>query len=147
MAGFLSFQVLGQPRLQKIINALPLVFNFVNVLDEGAAVLYNRMRTRFLQQIDPDGIPWPRSQAAQKGNRSTLFATGKLFRSIQLYADGPDSRAIGTDVTSAGGFPYGIIHQYGGKNTPQRAFLGFNQQEDVPYMSDLVLKRIEEALQ
>jgi hypothetical protein len=128
------FTIQGQQKLQNIISKIPSSFNTTPVLDEAAAVLYNRMRTRFLQQVDPSGTPW-------------LFKTGKLFRSLQLYADGPDSRAIGSNVTNTKGFPYGMGLQYGWGKLPPRVFLGFSVSQDVPYVVQLVQKRLESAFQ
>jgi hypothetical protein len=139
------FTIQGQQKLQTIINKLPISFDTTPVLDEAAAVLYNRMRTRFVQQVAPTGIPWLASFAAQKAGRNTLFKTGKLFRSLQLYADGPSSRAIGSNVTNQRGFPYGMAHQYGWGKLPTRVFLGFNENQDVPYLLQLVQKRLESA--
>jgi hypothetical protein len=141
------FTIQGQQKLQNIISKIPSSFNTTPVLDEAAAVLYNRMRTRFLQQVDPSGTPWLPSFAAIRANRNTLFKTGKLFRSLQLYADGPDSRAIGSNVTNTKGFPYGMGLQYGWGKLPPRVFLGFSVSQDVPYVVQLVQKRLESAFQ
>jgi hypothetical protein len=139
------FTIQGQQKLQSIVDKIPFSFDTTPVLDEAAAVLYNRMRTRFLQQVDPAGIPWLPAFAAKKTGRNTLFKTGKLFHSLQLYADSPDSRAIGSNVTSSKGFPYGMAHQYGWGKLPPRVFLGFSVSQDVPWVLQLVQKRLEEA--
>jgi phage virion morphogenesis protein len=140
----LAVTVEGQPRVDAVIKALNDQVFLDRILDEGAAVLFNRMRERFLRQVDPDGVPWPPSKAAAKRKASgrgggTLFASGRLWESLQLYADGPLSRAIGTDV------PYGKFHQYGTIHLPRRQFLGFGA-DDIGYMEQLAVKRITEAL-
>jgi len=111
-----------------------------DVLDEAQALLLNRLRTRFLQQVDPDGVPWIPSQAAidRNFNGGTLFDTGKLFHSIQAFAaEGPDERAMGTDVF------YGLFHQFGTRRLPVRRFIGYSE-EDEDLMFRLTLKRVKE---
>jgi phage gpG-like protein len=146
----LTVTVVGQTGLEKAIAGLSDALDPVKILDEGAAVIYNRIRSRFLIQQAPDGTTWPVSQAALRRARSgrgggTLFDTGRLFRSIQLYADGPTSRAIGTNVTSPQGFPYAEKHQFG-IGFPQRQFLGL-ASEDLDLMTRVIVRRIAEGLQ
>ena len=97
------------------------------MLDETVSILLNRTRQRYLAEVDPEGKPWPPSQAGikrrSKGGTGTLFDTGRLFRSIQLVASSPTERVIGTDV------PYAAKHQYGLDGLPVRAFLGVNQED------------------
>jgi len=145
----LTVTVVGQTGLEKAIAGLSDALDPVKILDEGAAVIYNRIRSRFLIQQAPDGTTWPVSQAALRRARSgrgggTLFDTGRLFRSIQLYADGPTSRAIGTNVTSPQGFPYAEKHQFG-IGFPQRQFLGL-ASEDLDLMTRVIVRRIAEGL-
>jgi phage gpG-like protein len=121
----------------------------VQILDEGAAVIYNRMRARFLTETDPMGVKWPPSRAAIRRANSgrgggTLFDTGRLFRSIQLYAESATTRAIGTNVTSPKGYPYAEKHQWG-IGFPQRMFLGF-AQEDLDIMSKVIINRLARGL-
>jgi phage gpG-like protein len=117
------------------------------VLTEAGALLLNRIRTRFLQQTDPNGQKWPESQAAKDraadptGGGGTLFDTGKLFRSIQLRKGGTREklkRYIYTDV------PYGAYHQFG-RGQQQRIFLGFSNG-DIKVIERLVQARLLEVL-
>jgi len=147
---FLKIAVEGQPDLEKVIEGLPAALDTKRILDEGAAVLFNNIRTRFLQEVDPQGQPWEPSKAALDRAKfgiggGTLFASGKLFRSLQLYAIDENSRAIGTNATSEDGFPYPILFQYGLGGQTQRQFLGFSSS-DIEYMHDLVFKRLTEQL-
>lgn len=146
----ITVTVQGQTGLEKSIAGLNEALDVVKILDEGAAVIYNRMRARFLMEQAPDGTKWPPSHAALRRAASgrgggTLFDTGKLFRSIQLYAESPTSRAIGTNVTTPTGYPYGIAHQFG-IGWPVRQFLGF-AAEDLDVMSQVIVKRIAKGLQ
>lgn len=142
----LSVTVQGQPGLIKSMQGMKDALDPVKILDEGAAVIYNRMRTRFLLETDPMGQKWPPSQAALRRARTgrgggTLFDTGRLFRSIQLFAESPTSRAIGTNVTSPKtGYPYAAKHQFG-IGTVQRQFLGF-AQEDMDVMAKVIIRRL-----
>jgi phage gpG-like protein len=86
------------------------------LLDEASALLLNRLRTRFLQEKGPNGAPWVPSRSGlirksggytvRNGRRytgtGTLYETGRLFRSLQLYRSNL-TRMIGTDVEYAGG--------------------------------------------
>lgn len=141
--------VQGQPGLLKAMSNMKDALDPVKILDEGAAVIYNRMRARFLIETDPMGVKWPPSQAALRRARSgrgggTLFDTGKLFRSIQLFADSQYTRSIGTNVTSPTGFPYAEKHQFG-IGFPQRQFLGFGP-DDLDTMARVITRRLANAL-
>lgn len=140
----LRVEVVGQQRITATLRGVGQALDTVGILDEAGALLYNRIRTRFLQQQDPDGRTWPESQAAKLRRErgiggGTLFDTGRLFRSIQLHTSGPDSRAISTDV------PYAVDHNLGIRNQRQRVFLGFGR-EDASLVTQLILKRVSEAL-
>lgn len=135
----------GIEKLNKIADGLEADANIQAILDEGAAVVYNHIRTRFLQMMAPDGTPWPVSKAALRRQRKnlgggTLFDKGNLFRSLQLYAPDGDSRAIGTDVS------YAKFHQFGTIHLPKRVFLGFGQ-DDEQAMQDAVIHRLSQILQ
>lgn len=115
-----------------------------DILDEGTAILLNRIRTRFLGEVDPDDATWIPSKAGLKrramGGTGTLFDTGTLFHSIQAFQPSePGSRGLGTDVFYA---PY---LQNGTHRMPPRVFLGFGE-EDISVVSALVLRRVSEAL-
>lgn len=90
-------------------------------LDKSAAAILNRLRASFLAETTPSGEKWVQSFAAirrrKKGGTGTLFDTGRLFRSIQLFKSERGLRVIGTDVF------YGAIQQKGGKDGVQRVFM------------------------
>jgi len=100
---------------------------FSEALDAVSAALLSRIRTRFLDQTDPDGRPWEPSFAAirraEEGRGGgTLFDTGNLFRSIQIASPDPFSRIIFTNVEYA-------AKLQDGKPPPARVFLGFSQDD------------------
>lgn len=139
----LSYSIEGMEGLKKRLEKLSDAVQIVEVLDEAEAIILNRVRARFLAEVDTDGNPWVPSAAGlarkAKGGTGTLFDTGTLFHSIQAYASGPDSREIGTDV------PYGPNFQYGINGQIQREFLGVSE-DDSFVVEKRILQRIEEAL-
>lgn len=110
----------GRAALDKVIDGL----TTSKVLDQVDAMLFNRTRTRFLAQQTPDGETWEPSQAALAENRQTLFDTGNLFHSIQLYRISESKSMQGTDV------PYAKEHNEGTDGQLQRQFLGFGQEDE-----------------
>lgn len=97
------------------------------ILDTVGPVLLNRIRTRYLAETDPDGVPWVKSyaaiaRAASGQGGGTLFNTGTLFHSIQYAKNAENNRTFGTDVT------YAEKHQFGdpATHTLRRMFLGFS---------------------
>ena len=114
-------------------------------VEDSGALIFNRIRTNFLAQRAPDGEVWEPSYAAFKRSfegrgGGTLFDTGTLFHSIQLYSVSPYERAIGTDV------PYGKFHNFGTATLPKREFLGISD-EDYDLALRVFIKRISEAFQ
>ncbi len=140
----LQAEITGDGELEEVLLALAGALNPDDVLDEGAAVLLNRIKTRFLQETAPDGTKWKPSLASilrkKRGQGGgTLFASGTLYHSLQLFTEGPGTRSIGSDV------PYGVKHQLGLDGMEQRVFLGLND-EDVAVMTKLIYKRVTDAL-
>lgn len=138
----------SQEEIQQILNKVLEATDAKAILDESGAVLFNRLRTRFLQEKDPSGAKWPPSKAALRRKVNgrgggTLFDTGRLYHSIQLFSTEGNSqsagRAIGTDVPYAGWVNYGTV------KLPPRIFMDF-APEDLDLVEDLIIKRIEEAL-
>jgi phage virion morphogenesis protein len=145
----IAVDVQGQSQIDALLKSLITALDPRRILDEGAALLFNRTRKRFLQEISPTGEKWVPSRAglwrkSHGRGGGTLFRTGRLFRSIQLYAISDDTRAIGTNVTSPSGYPYAAKHQFG-IGQIARPFLGFGE-EDVRLMTNLVFKRIRDEV-
>jgi len=140
----IEIKVSGIPRIEAVLSALTTKLAPRDLLDESSAVLLNHIRDRFLRGIDPDGTEWPVSKAAMSRAASgrgggTLYDTGKLFHSIQLFQHGENERGIGTDV------PYGIKHNLGLEGMPRRTFLGFSG-EDVQTVQEIIERRVMEAM-
>jgi len=112
-------------------------------LDESAAAILNRLRTGYLQETDPFGKPWIPSLAGAKrrarGRGFTLFDTGRLFHSIQLYRTAPGERLIGTDV------PYAGWLNFGTSKMVARPFLAVTE-EHVQLSLAIYTFRLSEAL-
>lgn len=128
------------------------------VAKDAASIILNHTRQRFLQERDPDGNPWPPSQAGidrrAAGGTGTLFDTGTLWRSIQeVEGNGTQMGLFGDTaeiVIEAGaynkqGVEYGHFHQYGTKYLPIRRFMGINDG-DVEMFEGRLLQRCAEAL-
>jgi phage virion morphogenesis protein len=120
------------------------------VLDEAASIILNHTRQRFLEEVNPEGVAWPPSQAAiqrrRGGGTGTLFDTGTLWRSIQESDDhGPGERIIKAGAFTEKGVEYGKFHQYGTKFLPVREFMGV-PKEDVELFEARIMQRVAEAL-
>lgn len=140
----LKFEVENLSQVYAYLDAVATALDPVEVLDEAVAILLSRVRQRFLNEQFPDGkSKWKPSLAAQirkaKGRGGgTLYDTGRLFHSIQEYADTETSRLIGTDV------PYAKYHQEG-TGDMYRPFMGAND-EDEKLMQKLVIRRIQKVI-
>jgi phage gpG-like protein len=143
----LATRVEGQQQLQHKLLALTTALDVQTLLDQSASLLLHNIMFRFLRAVDTQGqafapITPAREQVKEKlyGDKSTpLFASGKLFHSLQVFQVGADSRGIGTDV------PYGKFHQFGTIKLPVREFLGFSKP-DIQVVQDLLIHRVVEAL-
>ena len=143
MTDLLSVDVRGLANLTGLLERLNEAVDVEQVLDEATAILLNRIRTRFLAQENPDGSPWPESQAARIRRTTgrgggTLFDTGTLFHSIQGFTNETGVRGIGTDV------PYAPQHQFGLDGNEERTILGFSD-DDANIIAALVKRRIDQA--
>jgi phage virion morphogenesis protein len=142
----LSIQVEGSDAIQRKLSAIGKAFDTKEILDQSAALLLHNIMDRFLRAITADGEPfaalsepYATRKQAKYGGGGILFASGKLFRSLQVYQTGDDSRALGTDV------PYAVFHQFGSINLPQREFLAFGE-EDKSTVQDFLVKRLMDAI-
>jgi len=148
----LEINVAGFDELAKILSGENITAAAVEAVDESSALIFNRIKRNFLAQVDPEGRHWEPSYAAfrrsfgigsdgrkRRSGGGTLFDTGTLFHSIQLFSVDPLERAIGTDVS------YAPFHNFGTVNLPKREFLGFGQ-EDYDIALRVFLKKIESAL-
>lgn len=116
--------------------------NTNEILDAAGAMLLNRIRTRYLKEVDPDGVAWLPSKAGLlrrlTGGTGTLFKTGTLFHSIQLHKVDSNNRDISTNV------PYAGFHQ-NGKGSMHREFLGFSGEDQTVY-ENIVERMLDRAL-
>lgn len=136
MAGLFQVQVRGGLDSRRAIDLFIDGADTEKILDQAAAVLLNRIRTRYQQQVDPEGKAWVPSQRVLKYGGNTLIDTGRLFRSIQLYNAPTGMRLIGTDVF------YGPYMHFGSKKkgNPARAFMAFND-DDLDLVEKMILAR------
>lgn len=136
MAGLFQLQVKGGLSTRQAIDLYIDEADAEKILDQASAVLLNRIRTRYQQEVDPEGHAWVPSQRALKEGGNTLIKTGRLFRSIQLYNSPAGMRLIGTDVFYA---PY-MHHGSKKKGNPARMFMAFND-DDLTLVEQMILAR------
>jgi phage gpG-like protein len=139
-----NVEVTGVDALHSLLQEFPRAAQDEGVLTQAAAVLLNRVKQRFLRQEAPDGSTWPESYAAIRRRESgrdggTLFDTGALYHSINVYQPGPLQRAIYTGV------PYAPKHEWGLEGELQRVFLGFSQG-DIDAVQALFRARLERVV-
>ena len=142
----LEVQVIGLDALRARLDKLQDALDPEDILDEAEALLLNRIRQRFMDQVDPDGNKWQplnpkyaKKKMARWGGGGILFASGAMFHSIQAFVSGPNERSIATDD------PKARFHQFGTVRMPRRMFLGFSD-EDLYLTERRVLQRVMEAL-
>jgi len=136
--------------LEATFAAVADALNTDDVLDEAATIILNNTRARYLQELNPDGIPWIPSQAGmdrrRAGGTGTLFATGTLWRSIQLgVAANENERVIIANAETSKGYQYGLAHQYGTEHLPIREFMGV-PESDIELFEGRMLQRVANAL-
>ena len=143
----------GIPKVTTKLDAIDAASDPDRIVNEAGTLLLGRVLNRYQAQTDPDGVKWEPSKAAlirQAGGYTwsngkkvtggfTLYATGRLFKSIQLVSRGIGERAIKTDV------PYAREHNEGIPPQQKRTFLGFSD-EDVNVVGALVLNRVKRAV-
>ncbi len=130
----------GLAELQERLDKVERGFNTQDTLDAAGAYVLNRIRTSFLAEEDPFGVPWIPSLAARKRAASgrgggTGFDTGRLFNSISLARQGND-RVVFTDVEYASDFQDG---------PPARIFMEVTA-EDEAAVQRIIQDRIRLAL-
>lgn len=127
-------------RLEEIEDSL----DVERIADAAAAAQLNRLRQRFLAQVDTNETPWVPSRAAARRQASgrgggTLFDTGTLFHSIGVKRVGVGVRSIGTDVS------YARKHQEGLEGELKREFIGISST-DAETMTKTTMLLINRAL-
>jgi len=143
MANFIEVNITGEKSNENFLKSVKDALLPDRIADEAGAILLNRIRTRFLDQTNPDGGRWLESKAAKKRRSTgrgggTLFDTGTLFHSIQLFKRSSGVRAIATDV------PYATNHQKGQNGQVRREFLGFNN-DDLGIVKKLIINRLNKV--
>lgn len=113
--------------LRDLLKAAP---DIDDIAERAAAVVLNRIRTRFLAEQDPDEKAWVPSLSSKRrrasGGTGTLFATGTLFHSIGAVKTKRGERVVTFDQSQA---PYGADHQLGKSGQVKRRFIGVNNDD------------------
>ncbi|KKN66411.1 hypothetical protein LCGC14_0472330 [marine sediment metagenome] len=139
MGEFIGAEIKGGKALEVFFRRLGDQLTSEQVLDTVGALLLDRHRKRFLDEVNPDGVPWEPSIAGffrrGEGDTGTLFDTGSLFNSIDLFRKSSNVRSIGVNPSTRNretGEPvenYALIHQLGLEGQPKREFLGFGADD------------------
>lgn len=93
---------------------------------QAAMVMMRDSTQSFQRQADPvTGAPWKPSVRAIKQHGQTLLDTGRLRRSVRAEYE------VGGDMVHVYGgtlpLAYAAVHQFGGRRTPKRRFVGLGQ--------------------
>jgi len=91
--------------------------------------LLESTKQRFVDQVDPDGLPWqPLSDNSHKEKNAdkSLLEHGGLLDSLHYNSDAQQVE-FGTNLI------YGATHQFGddARNIPARAFLGISVEDEL----------------
>ena len=73
MVGLVGAEFKGGEGLSLLFRRLEDQLQSERILDAAAALLLDRTRKRFLDEVDPNEVPWQESLSAQEENRGTLF--------------------------------------------------------------------------
>jgi len=131
-----------------------------------ARLLLSRMRRRYLEEKDPDGVAWPALSPNTKPGPKILVQTGNLLKAVDVMGAnrGGYSLATGfgfrigiknrryTERFARGGSRtvdtgvYGRVHQLGNSHVPRRQFIGIGQS-DVKSVSELLRRELRKAVQ
>ena len=136
----IDVNVTGNEQVNQKLNELALL-DTEKLLDQAVAIVLNRNRDRFLDQVSPDNVPWKVSfgamrRASRGEGGGTLFESGEGYRSIQEFDAGVNKRLIGTDVD------YMIKHHFGLEGMVKREFLGVNEQDSL-IVERILIKQLE----
>lgn len=112
-------------------------------------ILLENNKERFRRAVDPEGVMWPVSRAAEERARNgrpqdtTLIDTGRLLRS--LYTKKEDEFSWLLSYNKGGIAPYGWKHLEGAFGLPKRVFIGINEQdkyEILAYVEDRIINAV-----
>lgn len=102
-------------------------------LKQAAVFMERETKLNFVKEQDPDGNPWAKLKASTLRRKSTsaiLRETGALAGSVVGEVQG--NKAI-----ISVGISYGIFHQTGTRNAPQRKIIGISKERHVPRIAKI----------
>lgn len=114
-------------------------------LEKCRPVTLQGVRDNFNSSADPDNIDWPpRKPNPKDDGHPLLIDTGALMQAATGGGAGSikenDGRqlAVGVDSNT---IPYAAIHNFGGKRTPQREYMGVDDE-----IADQIAEIIEDNI-
>lgn len=133
-----QFQVTNLESLTRTLQEIARAGQSLQPLaDDIGRLLVSQTVQRFVDETDPNGVPWIPSQRALREGNQTLTDTGTLRNSFTYTAD--DTGA--TVLTSVG---YAVDHQVGIPPSKERAFMGLNDANEGEIL-DMALRHLVEA--
>jgi phage gpG-like protein len=133
----IEISFLNETEVIKGIETLRKKIDPVKILDDSIGFLLKKTQQRFLNEVNPEGVPWIPSQAGiarkQSGGSGTLFDSGNLFRSMKILGKGVLEKSITTNID------YAHDHQFG-KGQEVREFFGVSVQ-DINSIRKAIIKR------
>ena len=152
MAALLEVELQGAAQLRALLERVDEALDPESVLDEAGARVLDLVRKRFLDQVNPDGSAWEPSQAAKdraaaNEGGGTLFDTGSMWRSIDLFAGGQRERVVAFDPGARNrrtGVPVVDYAGFAQDGPPERTVMGL-ALEDVQSVEFILQRRFEEA--
>ena len=108
-------------------------------------ILVSNTQQRFVDQVDPDGLPWKELSAVTLSRRRKAGSGAKILRDTGRLAASINYRVVGGSVEPGTNVVYAPTHQYGAKkgsygrtrkgspipwgDIPARPFFGYNDQD------------------
>lgn len=109
----------GMDRLQQQLRDLAAPQTLHDLHNLAGREVFEQLQADFTAQVDPDGVHWIPSRAAQREGRRTLRDKGALQDGIIWRAD---SRGL-IVKTSGRANNYAAFHQGGTRRLPRRRFM------------------------
>ena len=135
----LTHKIIGAHSVRtRVLRAAAEIQNALRDTEGAASLVVDRVKRRFLAQVDPTGRAWlPLSPETKARRARSRIGPGKgiLYHSGQMYESIQRIRSGGYALSTGFGFRVGVsgdqakkarVHQYGAGRVPQRKFLGVN---------------------
>ena len=127
-----------QRKLQRFANEMPGACE--RGLSYGADLMVRETQMKHLRGPTSSGGGWASESLSRRSGR--FF--GSITKKVSV-SGGQITATVGTNVKSKGGFPYPVVHEYGGRFHPQRPSVRPSVEAKQPAMMKAVLAEIMKA--